>query len=289
MDIGIGLPSTIPGVERDDLLDWARRAETHGFSTLGVLDRLVYPNLEPLMSLAAVAAVTERISLTTAILITPFRTNTAVLAKEIATLDRLSNGRLVLGAAIGGRPDDYTAGGLDTAGRGRKLEQQIEEMRRIWAGEKRGFAGPVGPPPTRADGPSIILGGRADVSFDRAARLADGWIAGGGGPGPYREMVEKLEAAWKAAGRTDTPRKLALAYFSLGSRARETADAYLLDYYAIAGPYAEQIAASAAVDEDTVRTYLDDYTAAGCDELILFPCSTDPGQVDLLADAALRR
>ena len=74
--------------ERDPLLEWARRADARGVSMLGVLDRLVYPNLEPLMALAAATSVTDRITLTTAILISPIRTNTAMLAKQIATLDR---------------------------------------------------------------------------------------------------------------------------------------------------------------------------------------------------------
>ena len=77
MDVGIGLPSTIPGVGRDEVLEWARRAEARGFSSLGTLDRLVYDNFEPLVTLAAAAAVTERIRLATTILIAPFRINGA--------------------------------------------------------------------------------------------------------------------------------------------------------------------------------------------------------------------
>src|SRR5947209_5832233 len=100
MEIGIGLPATIPGVEREQLLEWARRADARGFSSLGVIDRLVYGNLESLVTLGAAAAVTERIRLTTAILLLPFR-NAAVVAKQAATVDRISDGRLVLGVAVG--------------------------------------------------------------------------------------------------------------------------------------------------------------------------------------------
>ena len=90
MDIGIGLPNTIPGVDGKTIAEWARRAEAAGFSTLGTIDRLVYSNLEPLVALSAAAAVTERIRLTTAILLAPLRENAAALAKQAASLQTLS-------------------------------------------------------------------------------------------------------------------------------------------------------------------------------------------------------
>src|SRR5918996_3026799 len=113
MDVGIGLPATIPGVEREQLLEWARRAEAAGFSSLGTIDRIVYPNYESLIALAAAAAVTERIRLVTDVLLAPLRTNTALLAKQTATLDSLSEGRLVLGLAPGAREDDFAVSGAD--------------------------------------------------------------------------------------------------------------------------------------------------------------------------------
>src|SRR5215210_2774505 len=107
MDIGIGLPNAVRGVDRRGILDWARAAEDAGFSSLGTIDRLVYPSYDPLIALAAAASVTERIRLVTDILIAPLR-NTAVLAKQAANVQHLSGGRLVLGLAPGGREDDYT-------------------------------------------------------------------------------------------------------------------------------------------------------------------------------------
>jgi hypothetical protein len=108
---------------------------------------------------------------------------------------------------------------------------------------------------------------------------------GGGSPDRFREGSAKAQAAWEAAGREGPPRLMALAYFALGDRAEHAADAYLRDYYAFAGESAGTIAAGAAKDAGTVRQYVQAFSDAGCDELVLMPCDPDPGQVDLLADA----
>ena len=284
MDIAIGLPNAVPGVERQQLLDWARSAEARGFSTLGVIDRLVYPGWDPLLALAAAASVTERIELMTTILIAPYR-NTAVLAKEAASLDQLSGGRLTLGVAIGARDDDYEASGASLEGRGARLERQVEEMRRMWGGEKLGYAGGIGPTPVRPDGVPIVFGGGVEAAFDRTARLGEGWIMGGGTPDQFAQGAAAVDAAWERHGRDGRPRKLSLAYFALGPNARELADAYLLDYYAWLGDFAHQIAQGAAVSEEMVRQYAAAFEQAGCDVLVPMPCSSDPEQVALLADA----
>ena len=134
MDVGIGLPNTVPGTSGDQLTEWARRADRAGFSTLGTLDRITYPNLEPLVSLAAAAAVTERSKLATTILIAPYRLNAALLAKQAASVHRISDGRMVLGIAVGGREDDYEAAGVDFESRGgENFEAMLERIREVWA------------------------------------------------------------------------------------------------------------------------------------------------------------
>src|SRR4051812_5695497 len=186
MDVGIGLPSTIDGVQGAQVLEWARRAEARGFSSLGTIDRIVYGNYEPLIALAAAAAVTERIRLATTILIAPYRLNGALVAKQAASVDRLSNGRLVFGVAVGAREDDYAVSGADLRTRGKQFDEMLALWQRIWSGESFGPAGAVGPPPAK-DRPTLIIGGTADAAFQRAARYGDGWIMGGGAPDQFKE------------------------------------------------------------------------------------------------------
>src|ERR687891_883914 len=148
MKIGIGLPNPIPGTEGTTLVDWARHAEQAGFSSLATIDRIVYPSYDSLISLAAAAAVTDHIGLMTNILIAPLR-DEVLLAKEAASVDRLSAGRLTLGLAVGGRRDDYSAVGDGFKTRGRRFEQQIEAMSKVWRGEKNSDTGQGSAPPPR--------------------------------------------------------------------------------------------------------------------------------------------
>jgi alkanesulfonate monooxygenase SsuD/methylene tetrahydromethanopterin reductase-like flavin-dependent oxidoreductase (luciferase family) len=282
MDVGIGLPNAVRGVDRSGVVEWARRAERAGFSSLGTIDRIAYPNYESLIALAAAAAVTERIGLMTDILIAPLRSNTALLAKQAATIDSLSGGRLTLGLAVGGRPDDFELSGVDFHRRGHVFEQQLSEMTSIWRGETS-----VGPAPARGERPGLLVGGSSDVAFQRAARHADGWTMGGGTPDMFAAAQKKLNAAWSAAGREGKPRTAALFYFVIGENAEQLASESLGDYYAFLGDYAQQIVAGAAKSADTVKQYLEAFEAVGADEVICFPASADVDQVDRLAEAAL--
>ncbi|MDQ6821526.1 MAG: LLM class flavin-dependent oxidoreductase [Actinomycetota bacterium] len=285
MDTGIGLPNTVPGTTRQQLLEWARAAEEAGFSSLGTIDRIVYPNYEPLIALSAAAAVTERIRLATTVMLGPLRVNAALIAKQVLTLDALAGGgRAVLGIGLGGREDDYQVSGVSMSGRGAWRDRALPQIRRIFDGQS-GDDAKIGPRP-QDGGPSLIVGGSVQASFERAARYGDGWIMGGGTPDQFKDAVEQLLSAWEKEGRDGEPRKMALAYFSLGADAKVTADRYLRDYYGFLG--AEQsamIAGSAATDSETVSAYVSAFESAGCDELVLFPSSSDPAQVGLLAEA----
>jgi alkanesulfonate monooxygenase SsuD/methylene tetrahydromethanopterin reductase-like flavin-dependent oxidoreductase (luciferase family) len=278
MDVSIGLPNAVPGTDGNRLVEWARRADARGFTSLGTIDRVVYDNYEPLIALAAAAAVTERIGLCTSVLLGPLRTNPVELAKQALSVHALSDGRFTLGIGLGAREDDYEVSGVDLKGRGRWLDEALERIKEIWESEEIG--------PSKSGSPALVVGGAVDASFARAARFGDGWIAGGAPPDQFAEMAEKTKTAWREAGRDGEPRLMGLAYYSLGVRAEEEAKAYLMDYYAFLGEEtAGYIATSAAKDIETVRQYLEAFDAAGCDELILFPSSSDPDQVDLLANA----
>jgi alkanesulfonate monooxygenase SsuD/methylene tetrahydromethanopterin reductase-like flavin-dependent oxidoreductase (luciferase family) len=280
MKVGIGLPNAVRGVDRQAIVDWAKRAEEVGFSSLGTIDRIAYPNYESLITLAAAAAVTERIGLVTDILIAPLRSNTALLAKQSATIDHLSGGRLELGLAVGGRQDDYELSGVDFHQRGALFDHQLRELTDFWAGDA------VGPDPANGRRPGLLIGGNSDPTFRRMAQYADGWTMGGGGPDVFSDQLAKVRDAWSAAGREGQPRSMALFYFVLGPDAARVADQNLGDYYGFLGDYAQRVAQSAAKDADTLQGYLSGFEAAGADEVICFPASADPSQVELLAQAA---
>ena len=279
MDIGIALPNAIPGATGAELTEWARRAESRGFSTLGTIDRIVYDNYEPLTALAAAAAVTERIGLSTTVLLAPLRTNTVELAKQALSVNALSGGRLTLGVGLGAREDDYEVSGVELKGRGKRFDAMLERIREVWDGDEVG--------PSTGGRPRLVIGGHADAAYARTARFGDGWIASGSGPEQAQEGAEKAKAAWSEAGREGAPHIMALAYFSLGERAEQDVQENLMHYYAWLGEeIAGMIAGGAAKDADTVKQYVAAYADLGCDELVFSPSSSDPAQADLLADAA---
>lgn len=285
MDIGVCLPTTVPGAEGRQLIEFARRAESLGFHRLTVVDRVVYDNYDSIVALAAAAAVTERIKLTTAILLAAYRPSVVELAKQLASLDRLSGGRLVVGVSAGMRQDDYEATGADFATRGRRLDAMLEELKAIWRG-----AGPmpgVGPRPTNGDIP-IWVGGHSPAGLRRAARHGIGWISPGGPPHKFPDLVSQVNKLWADEGRTDTPRMAANCYVSLGPNGKEIANEHMHSYYAYMGEMVQHLAKGAVTEEGMLRTVVDAYAANGCDELLLLSCTADPDHLDRIADVVLR-
>jgi alkanesulfonate monooxygenase SsuD/methylene tetrahydromethanopterin reductase-like flavin-dependent oxidoreductase (luciferase family) len=268
-------------VTGEQLVEFGRAAESEGFPSLGALDRVVYHSYEPLVTFAAIAAVTERIRLTTAVLLAPLR-STAILAKQAAAVQDISGGRLVLGMGLGARDDDYETSEIDTSPKGKRFSGQLDELERLWGGEERGHAGAVGP--TLPAPPTVIVGGGVEASFKRAAKYGAGWIMGGGTPDQFREGAAAVREAWQAEGREGQPRLMALTYCSLGANSAQGVE-NIRHYYDWLGEYADQIAGSVAADEDTVKAYVSAFADAGCDELLMFAGTPDLDQVSLLRQA----
>jgi alkanesulfonate monooxygenase SsuD/methylene tetrahydromethanopterin reductase-like flavin-dependent oxidoreductase (luciferase family) len=240
---------------------------------LGVLDRVRYSSFDPFVTLAAAAAATERIGLVTMVAIGPLRAP-AMLAREAATVDAISGGRLTLGLAIGARTDDYEAAGVDPAGRGARLTEQLVEVREIWE------SGHMGPRPPRAGGPTLLVGGLSGEAFARMSRYADGYVHGGGPPRAFAGAAAKAWAAWRDAERPGRPLLWGQGYFALGGDdAIEAGSRYLLDYYAFTGPFAERIAAGNLVTAQAVIDFVRGYQEAGCDELVLLPTVAEASQL----------
>ncbi|MCH8989702.1 MAG: LLM class flavin-dependent oxidoreductase [Chloroflexi bacterium] len=286
MKIGIGLPGNVPGVKGDFILEWAQRADAGPFSTLGTIDRLVYQNYEPFIMLAAAAAVTTRIRLMTSVMLAPLR-NVGVLAKQAASLDAISNGRLTLGFGVGRRPDDYKAAPAQYNNRGRRFEQQIITMKRIWNGEDvdaDNDVGPMGPPPVQKGGPEILIGGGTPQAIARAGRLADGFLAAGTNPDAVSAAYQTAVDAWQAEGKPGKPRLAAVCSYALGPNAADVVGGYIRHYYSFLGPAAEQMAQNAVSSTEALTGLIHDLEGIGMDELVFLPSAADMGQLDRLAD-----
>ncbi|KWV30849.1 luciferase [Micromonospora rifamycinica] len=271
MQLGLGLPIGTPRV----LTDWARRAESSGFDTLALLDRLAYHNPEPLVALSVLAGATSRIRLQTEVLLGPLRA-TALLAKQVATLDVMSGGRFTLGIGIGGREDDHAAAGTPVTARGRHLETQLTELRRIWHGKPYQNT-TIGPRPGIPGGPPILIGAFAPVALRRVARHGDGFLCAAPLACADR-LVRTVQDEWTAVGRSGRPRLVCQVNVALGSAAAPARAA-------IAAYYGRDDWGVPIADPKELLDTVAAYRAFGADELVLYCYADDPAQVDALARA----
>ncbi|MFF4284976.1 LLM class flavin-dependent oxidoreductase [Streptomyces sp. NPDC001633] len=281
MSVGLGLPIGDPA----QLLSWARRAEATPFTTVALLDRLVFTNPEPLITLATLAGATSRIRLQTEVLLAPLH-RTALLAKQAATLDLLSGSRFTLGIGLGGRDDDYQAAGVDLRSRGRRLDAQMATLRRLWAGEPLSAdVGPVGPAPARAGGPEVLFGGFVPAVTERVARWGDGFLGAALPPQHMDGLFRNVEAAWSRAGRDGRPRLVAQVNAALGPE--ETLDRARRELHAYYSPgdHVEHVVNGLLTTPAAIRAAVDAFRAIGADEVMLYCWSPDADQVERLADA----
>jgi len=289
MRIALGLPSRVAAASGELMLEWTTRAERGPFSSLVVTDRVVSKALEPLAVLALAAGATRRIRLMTSVVIGPTR-ETTLLARQAATIDTLSGGRLTLGLGIGVRENDYVATGFEFHRRGRRAEEQLPILRRLWAGEPLSEGvGPIGPASVRPGGPELLIGGYVPAIVQRIAKWGDGYMAPGGGePEKMLEMWKQINQAWKEIGRQGKPRWVGASYFALGPDAANQAADYIRANYGynpeLAARRLRGIPTTTVAVEESIKRQAD----MGVDEFILRPCAEDLDQMDRLAEVAAR-
>ncbi len=280
MKVGLGLPISDPAA----LLTWARRADAGPFTTLGLLDRLVYDNPEPLVALAAIAGATSRIRVQTEVLLVPLR-DPVLLAKQAATLDRVSGGRFTLGIGVGTRQDDYQAADVEFSHRGQRLDDQMTALRRIWADASRpGTLSTIGPSPQHAGGPEVLFGGFKPAALRRVARWGDGYLCAA----PLErigQLCRTVDQYWHQEGRAGRPRHIAQVNVALGPDSIiDEAHQAIRDYYG-ASNYTTQVIDRTVTSRQQVRDAITAFDDLGIDEVIFYCWSRQPTQVDQLADA----
>ncbi|HZV48277.1 MAG TPA: LLM class flavin-dependent oxidoreductase [Candidatus Dormibacteraeota bacterium] len=291
MKLGIGLPNSLPyGLDRRLFLDWARAADAAGFHCLATLDRPNYDMWDPLATLAAAAAVTERARLVTAVMQLPNR-NEVLVAKQAAVIDRISGGRLDLGVALGGRADDYQVFGADMGHRVSRFRRQVRRMCEIWEEAWRttgeGF-GPPGPAPVQERIP-IWIGANPnnEPGQRRAVELGDGFIVGAAvEPEPAAALVERIRAWARERGKQRFT-VARIAYVAVGGKDElEEAVRQTRRYYpaGTVRPPEEMIKHG---PPETVAEWVGRNAEAGFDLTILLPQVPSLEQVRLLAEHVL--
>ena len=278
MKIGFSLPTMLSGCDRSSVVDWSVAIESEGFDTVGLGDRIAFDNFEMFTSLAAAAAVTERVRIAATIVVLPMHSEVMV-AKQIATIDRLSDGRVTLGVGVGGRSEDYQALGASFDRRFQRLDDQVDRIRRLWAGESPGPGlDPVGPPPAQDNMP-ILSGALGPRSMARASAWADGVV--GFELDPTLEALEgarqRMDDAWAARGRSE-PYRMTSFWFALDDDAAATLHAYAMRYL---GVFGEDVARAMAdlcsvAGPEALVAAVGAAEAAGYDEIQLVPTTADP-------------
>jgi probable F420-dependent oxidoreductase len=232
MELGFVLPVEGAIATRRAVLDTARAAEASGADSIWTTDRILQPGappggypysedrgaiafrtgrnwFEPVATMGLVAGVTERVRIGTNVLVVPYR-HPVVLAQELATLDALSGGRILLGVGIGWMAEEFAALGVPRAERGARTDEAIALMRELWRSpDAVRFEGRfwsvdnMGLPaqPARAGGPPVLVGGNSPAALRRVVALGDGWLGADLSPGETAEFVGRLGTALAEVGR----------------------------------------------------------------------------------------
>lgn len=290
MDVGMTLPVMEPDVTPELLRDWAARIDAGPFASLCFGERVVFDNPDALTLLGAVSAWTSRVRIAATVVV-PQLHEPVLLAKALATADRLCAGRLSVGLGVGGREEDYAAVGADWSSRTMgEMAARADRLRAVWA------AGEVGPRPHRPGGPALLVGTLGERTLRHAARWADG-LAGMTLNADVEETAALFAVArdaWAGAGRA-APRLTTSFWFALAETAtdpRAQVHAHLRHYMSwLPTDLVDALAVTAgfAGTLDELGALLDRFAAIGAHEVQLIPTDGDPRQVDLVADLLGRR
>jgi alkanesulfonate monooxygenase SsuD/methylene tetrahydromethanopterin reductase-like flavin-dependent oxidoreductase (luciferase family) len=293
MEIGISLPTMCQGYTRASTVEWCRLAEVGPFSSISCGERITFHNPEMWVTMAAAAALTERLRIFVNLSVLPAHPP-ALVAKQVATLDVLSGGRVTLGVGVGGREHDYRSLGAPFERRHGRLDDQVAALRSMWRGEPLfDGADPLGPPCVQPGGPAILAGAMGPKALARAARWADG-VVGFSVAGVPEEMAAAASAAreaWAAADR-GVPRLVSGSFYVLGvPQPGDTLRTFTSDYLAIFGrSFADAFASSMTTfDADGINRALDGGEQAGIDEFVLVPGSPDLGVLEATMELVAKR
>jgi alkanesulfonate monooxygenase SsuD/methylene tetrahydromethanopterin reductase-like flavin-dependent oxidoreductase (luciferase family) len=283
MRIGIGLPNQVRDVHAPVIPAWARRAEEAGFATLGTTGRVAYPGVMDTVALATAAGATTTIGLLSQVLVATAWPGT-LLAKEAASIDGVSGGRLTLGIGVGIREDDFVVPGHGPRDRGARMDRDLATYRSMWAGEPVPGS-PNAAVPAGGRQVPLLFGAITPAAYRRMAESSDGYIAASVPAAVASGAFDAARAAWQAAGRPGQPRLVGLNYFALGDPDRGRAD--IADYYAATPEYQDIVVDGVHTDAESLRDAVKQFEALGADELILSPGTDDLDEITRLADIVL--
>jgi alkanesulfonate monooxygenase SsuD/methylene tetrahydromethanopterin reductase-like flavin-dependent oxidoreductase (luciferase family) len=291
VQIGMTMPVMEPNLDAVTLQAWARVIDGGPFSSLCWGERVAFDNPEALTLLGALAAWTDRVRLVTTVVV-PQLHDPVMLAKQLATGDLLSGGRLTVGLGVGGRHEDYRAVGADLATQTmRGMADRIAVMKRIWLGENiTESVVPVGPPPLQPGGPQLLVGTMGPKTVRSAAKWADG-LAGTTldlDVEKQNELFDVARTAWAQAGKRK-PHLATSFWFAIGDGDEPRAQVHRhLRRYMNWVP-AEIVDAMApttgwAGSEAELPDVLRRFEAIGTDEIHLIPTSSDIDQLRRVAE-----
>ncbi len=297
MKISLCLPYMERDFKRKEIKAWCEAVDKGPFHAISCGERITDYTLEMRNMLAFAAACTERVRLVPSLYVLPMH-NAVWAAKEIATLDVLSEGRVTLTVGVGGREADYKAVGAEFAKRHARMDEQVSIMRSIWAGEPpfEGAellgAGEVGPKPVQTHIP-ILAGVMGEKPMARAAKWADGVyaFAMGGDVGLTEYFKQLAEAKWQTAGRENSPYFAGGFWYSLADNSEQILKEYVFHYLRTFGDAHAKSTADTMTRFNEVSMFeaIQGIQNTGCEEIYLVPASASIDEVTRLESLLVKK